>query len=243
MVGVYAITNIVNGKMYIGQSKDIHDRFAHHISRLKHNRHENDYLQKAWNKYGAENFRFDILEECSIDIIDDVERKYIEEYDTMNRDKGYNFESGGSLNKVISDEVKEKMSKAKIGMYDGDKNPMFDVHLKHSDEWKEWASKRFSGTGNPMYGVHRKLSDEEKKQISDRTKGEKNPFYGQRHTDESRQKISQSKKKTRVLCVETGIEYESSCAAMHDTGIHNGSILRAAKNNLTAGGYHWKIVA
>ena len=156
MVGIYSITNTVNGKIYIGQSIDVKDRIAHHKSRLRHNRHENDYLQKAWNKYGEECFEFNVLEECSLDKIDEIERKYIDQYDSMNRDKGYNFESGGSLHKQMSEESKVKMSIAKQGVYDGEKNPMYGVHLKHSDDWRKWAKERFSGTGNPMYGRGKK---------------------------------------------------------------------------------------
>lgn len=51
MTGIYVITNISNGKKYIGQSVDVEDRIAHHKSSLKHNRHENSYLQNSWNKY------------------------------------------------------------------------------------------------------------------------------------------------------------------------------------------------
>lgn len=108
MVGIYAITNMINGKIYIGQSVDIKDRFAHHKSMLRHNRHENDYLQKAWNKYGESNFEFKILTECSEEEMDNIERDYIQKYDSMNRDKGYNFESGGSLHKHMSEESKKK---------------------------------------------------------------------------------------------------------------------------------------
>ena len=52
----------------------------------------------------------------------------------------------------MSEESKRKMSLAKQGMYIGQNNPMYGIHLKHTEEWKQNASKRFSGEGNPMYG-------------------------------------------------------------------------------------------
>lgn len=64
MIGIYSIKNKVNGKIYIGQSTDIIDRLRHHLSELRHNRHSNSYLQRSFNKYGEENFEFDVVEEC-----------------------------------------------------------------------------------------------------------------------------------------------------------------------------------
>jgi group I intron endonuclease len=62
--GIYSITNKVNGKIYIGQSKNISDRMLEHIRDLKSNRHVNWHLQRAFNKYGIENFKFDVIEFC-----------------------------------------------------------------------------------------------------------------------------------------------------------------------------------
>ena len=160
----------------------------------------------------------------------------------MNRNKGYNRESGGSLFKHFPEERKNEMSEAMKGKYAGKNNPMFGKHIPHTEEWKTWARQYFSGEGNPMYGVHREKTPEECKAISERQMGSGNSFYGKKHTEETRQKIRDSKKKTPVRCVETGEEYESTNDAMRKTGIHNGSILRAAKNHLTAGGYHWEII-
>ena len=78
--------------------------------------------------------------------------------------------------------------------------------------------------------------------MSEQRKGINNSFYGKQHTEEYRKKISDSRKKSPVRCVETNISYSSCAEAMKQTGIHNGSILRAAKNGLTAGGYHWELL-
>jgi len=60
--GVYKITNIINGKCYIGSSLNLYNRLGVHKTSLKYNRHENEYLQKAYNKYGVQNFTIEILE-------------------------------------------------------------------------------------------------------------------------------------------------------------------------------------
>ena len=60
--GIYKITNIKNGKFYIGSSENIEGRWSGHISELKRGKHINKHLQYAWNKYGKESFIFEILE-------------------------------------------------------------------------------------------------------------------------------------------------------------------------------------
>lgn len=66
--GIYAITNKATGKLYIGESLDIYRRWhEEHISQLRKNRHYNKALQKDFNKYGEENFSFEILERYSGD--------------------------------------------------------------------------------------------------------------------------------------------------------------------------------
>ena len=64
--GIYKITCKVNNKIYIGSTEVcFKQRFKKHKQRLRNNYHENDYLQKSWNKYGEDNFVFEILEEIS----------------------------------------------------------------------------------------------------------------------------------------------------------------------------------
>ena len=59
--GIYKITNKIDGKCYIGQSSNIKKRFKDHRYDLKYNKHDNPYLQNAYNKYGKDNFKFEIL--------------------------------------------------------------------------------------------------------------------------------------------------------------------------------------
>ena len=175
-------------------------------------------------------------------MLDEIERQYIKGFDSMNPEYGYNNESGGSLNKHMSDDVRRRLSESQKGKYDGEKNPMFGKHIPCSEEKKRKLSICFSGKGNPMYGVHLEISPERLKRMSERFSGEGNPFYGKRHTEEARKKISDSKKKNAVRCVETQQEFSSVCEAQKKTGIHTGSISRAAKRGLTAGGYHWEYI-
>lgn len=75
--GIYSILNKINGKVYLGSSKDISIRFADHRYRLRHNTHTNSRLQRAWNKYGEDAFDFSIVEKCKPTDQFSLEQKYL----------------------------------------------------------------------------------------------------------------------------------------------------------------------
>ena len=95
LVGIYKITNIVNDKIYVGQSIAIKQRWSQHKAKLRKNKHGNCHLQKAWNKYGEENFKFSVLEYLDTDISKDFlterEQYWIDYYDSSNKNLGYNI--------------------------------------------------------------------------------------------------------------------------------------------------------
>ena len=62
LTGIYQIRCISTGKIYIGSAVNIHERWRQRRAALKHNKHGNYHLQNAWNKYGAVNFEFSVLE-------------------------------------------------------------------------------------------------------------------------------------------------------------------------------------
>jgi len=95
MIGIYKITNIINNKIYIGQSIHIEKRFQEHINEAKNGR-SNMLLHKAIRKYGSENFRFEILEECTEADLDAKECYYIDKLNSRNRELGYNLLEGGN---------------------------------------------------------------------------------------------------------------------------------------------------
>ena len=73
--GIYGIRNMVSSKWYIGQSCNIEERKRSHYSHLKNGTHFNEYLQRAFNKYGFDNFEFRVLEETEegLDLLDGEE--------------------------------------------------------------------------------------------------------------------------------------------------------------------------
>lgn len=75
--GIYAITHIATGRRYVGSAVDIRARWKRHVYALRAGTHDNPHLQKAWNKYGPEAFRFEILDLCPVDYLLDCEQEYI----------------------------------------------------------------------------------------------------------------------------------------------------------------------
>lgn len=100
--GIYKITNLVNGKVYIGQSVDIYRRWEQHkkigrgINGYKYKRNAKDPLYRAIQKYGVENFSFEIIEQCPEEMLSEKEIHWIAFYDSVvTHGKGYNQTLGG----------------------------------------------------------------------------------------------------------------------------------------------------
>ena len=154
MIGIYIITNKQSGKFYIGKSKNIEGRFAHHKAELRHNNHYNIHLQRAWNLYGEESFVFSVLEECKEDELNDKEIHWISEFGGYKSEFMYNQTKGGDGLALFGEDN---------GMYGKHHTPesLLKMHIKKADS--------SLGSKNPMYGKHHTLKT--KKKISDANKG------------------------------------------------------------------------
>ena len=120
--GIYQIRNLVNGKIYIGSAEEFYRRKNYeHFYLLKRNKHVNRKLQRAYNKYGKQNFIFEIIE-----FVEDKNKLLEHEQYWMDRynvvKNGYNIQpKAGKI--CITDEIRKKMSgktpwnKGKTGIY------------------------------------------------------------------------------------------------------------------------------
>jgi len=185
MQGIYQIRNTANGKIYIGSSVDIERRWMEHEIRLNKNSHPNPHLQSSWNKYGEENFVFEVIEDV-------LRNEYLLVREQWFLDNiirwGIDYNIARKTSDVMrgrthSDESKRKMSESRSG----ENHRMFGKH--HSDETKRKISESLSGENNPMFG--KSHSDETKRKMSESLSGENNPMFGKSHSDESKRKISE----------------------------------------------------
>lgn len=145
-IGIYKITNIVNGKIYVGSSKNVKKRINEHKRTLKLNKHHSCLLQRAVNKYGFENFTFNIIEECEQKDLIITEQKYIDglkpEYNILKvAYSNYGHKLSEETKKLISqklkgikhgkmsDETKKKIAEANTGNV-----PSNDTRMKMSQK-------------------------------------------------------------------------------------------------------------
>lgn len=118
IIGIYKVTNLINGKVYIGQSIDIRKRWRQHKNAAKSK--EKSLFYSAIRKYGIENFSFEIIEECSLEELDDKEKFYIEKFNSYigwENSNGYNMTTGGNRPNALpmSYSNRIKMSRKKNG--------------------------------------------------------------------------------------------------------------------------------
>lgn len=100
---IYKITNLINGKLYIGQTKNIKNRWHEHCLESASNR-KNQILYNAMRKYGINNFKIEIIEGPVKDY-NEREKYWISYYNTyLDRTKGYNMTPGGEDPPIIKGE-------------------------------------------------------------------------------------------------------------------------------------------
>lgn len=169
--GIYKIINKLNGKYYVGRTTNFEERWLKHKSDLIKNRHHNDILQRSWNKYGADNFEFIIVERTH-SLLKELEQTYLTIAENE-QDKCYNLNFNALYgNDKLSEHSREKIRKSRIGK-------------QHSIETKNKISNSKSGTNHHLFG--KKHSEETRLKMSNAHKGKK-------HTEYSKNKISESKK-------------------------------------------------
>jgi group I intron endonuclease len=208
---VYAHTNKLNGKKYIGITyRNVQDRWRNGKG------YKTGSFRNSINKYGWDGFNHEILEtNLSEEQAKDREIFYIAKYKTRSRKFGYNIHVGGDIRKGYkhTQEAKERISLAsksipiKIRKIARSKQIITDEHKKHMSESR----------------LGMKFSEEHLKNLSESHKGNEGYWKGKSRPTETGVKIGEKNSK-RVTCIETGIVYKSVTEASKDTGYNISSI-------------------
>ena len=149
--GIYQIRNVVNEHIYIGSSTNLDRRKKTHFNDLSKNKHYNEYLQRAYNKYGEDKFIFEILITCSPSECIQHEQQFL---DQQNPD--YNLSKNATKSLVgckRSDRFRKRVSKGRKGM-------------KFSDEHRENIRKGHLGI-KPSEETKEKMRAAQRKRRSD----------------------------------------------------------------------------
>jgi len=164
--GIYEIVNTINGHRYIGSSINIQKRWNEHKRDLNNNKHHSIYLQRAWNKYGANHFEFNIIETCFFFALIFREQHYI---NTLQPAYNISPTAGSILGIKHTDESRKKMRDSRGGK----NNAMYG--RQHSDTTRKQISDSKKGT--PAWNKGKKglysASEETRAKISASQKGRK----------------------------------------------------------------------
>lgn len=164
---VYKTTNLVNGKIYVGQ---------HHTSADDGYFGSGKLLKRSIKKEGIDNFKRDILEYCTSANVNEMEIFWIAELNATNKDVGYNITKGGQR-QINTKSHNENISNGKLG-------------YKMTDEHKQNASKTFFKKGQIPWNLNKSMSEDTKQKLRDIN-------LGRKMSKESVEKMSKSHKGKR----------------------------------------------
>ena len=240
---IYLTTNLINGKVYVGQQ----------TTNTKNYYGSGNLIKLALSKYGIHNFKKEILCYCStVSDLNESERFYISKYNSTNKKIGYNIAIGGTdgtmlgrkhseltkhkisqshTGKILSDEHKKKLSESKKGK----KLPKRTDEFKQKLRLANLGKKHTKESKNKMSQSHKgkRLTEKTKYKMSEIKKGEKNHFYGCTHNEKTKKLISlKNSKKVYQYSIdgELMIIWESLSKCAKDSDISLSHLHRCLKN-------------
>jgi group I intron endonuclease len=156
--GIYVIKNSINGKIYVGKSKNCYNRLHQHLTDIRiesRQYNENIHLLNAFKKYGEDNFEYYIVEKFDEKdpkilekLLSDRELYWMIELNSLDREKGYNLRYDSQGKCFCSEETSIKISNRlkkewEEGIRDGHSDKLKE-YWKNNNERKEQQSKIMS---------------------------------------------------------------------------------------------------
>ncbi|MGM1447547.1 NUMOD3 domain-containing DNA-binding protein [Bacillus cereus group sp. BceL305] len=222
IIGVYAILNLNNGKVYIGSSVDVFKRWGDHTRELERGNHHSPRLQNSWDKHGEDAFSFEIIDDVGDkDRLIKQEQYWIDIFKSYDDSNGYNishaaksclgierseeFKEGcrwRNLGKKQSEETRQKRSESLKEFYKHNKRKVsFKTRMLMSIRMRgnipsEETRRKLSEAGKGRVGsfAGKKLSEEHRRKLSESRRGEKHFNFGKEFSDELRKKLSDAHK-------------------------------------------------
>lgn len=262
---IYLWRNLINGKVYVGQTVDFYARMKQYL-------HEdtNRRICMAIKKYGFNNFSVEVLEkDVSREKLTQREQYWIDFYDSANRDVGYNicpmaentkgYRHREEDKKRMSEIAKKRFKEHPEQIKRGKDNHMFGK--KHSEETRNKISQSIMGNQN-VKGKTWKLSEEICRRMSERMKGKRNGLGHKcpesvkehlRRYNKNRIWTEEMREQSRIahlniggkklMCVETGVAYESVAEAGRALSKDPSSISKCCRGQQqVAYGFHWQYI-
>lgn len=190
--GIYKVTNKINGKVYIGQSVDIGKRWRQHMTAK-----DDIYFHKAIQKYGVENFEWEVIEQCKKKDLDEREIYWIEYYDSYN--KGYNCTKGGEGNSG------EGSPNWKGGIsYDPEHKKEYgkQYYEENKEKMKEYGKQWYEVNKEKRKQYRKQYYEVNKEELKERTKQHMKEYY-----EANKEKIKEKAKEYREVNKEKIKEY------------------------------------
>ena len=214
MYTVYQHKNKINGKVYIGITKQEPEQKWRHGQGYKSSPH----FYAAIQKYGWDNFEHNILfQNLTKEKACKKEQELIAKYHSMDREFGYNSTSGGDIF-TMNEETKQKISQSMIGNKNGLGHPC-------SEEKKKKISKAQKG---------KHLTEEHKQKLSEAAKNRHTPC-----SDQAKENIRKASHKKPIYCEELKTVFESVQECSRQLGIPATNISKLCKGRgKTLKGYH-----
>lgn len=167
--GIYIIKNKINEKVYVGSSINLKNRKRSHFIQLKNNKHINQHLQNAWNKYGVDGFSFEIVEFCEREFLREREIYNIEKFNSIIN--GYNIMEVDENHFIHSKSTKLKIgSKSKIKKLSKETKEKIRKSVKASWENNLERKEKLIKRNKSRIGLF-KQTEEVKRKISKKKKG------------------------------------------------------------------------
>ena len=216
--GLYKITNIENGHFYIGSSENIYKRWRRHRYELTHQRHHSAYLQRAWDKYGENNFTWELLTLVEPPQLLEEEAFWITvlapAYNVGSVGGGDNFS-----NNPKKEEIRLKMSRASLKLWE---NPAYRSKVtpkpgKLNPNWRggNWTKRLVC----PKCGGKKTYTAKTCIKCRDRS-GSANPFWGRKHTPNMKAQLRKLRTgqllspETKEKCRQKSVDFYASAEGL-----------------------------